>query len=573
MISRLHHFLQDWIESLSNYRGAYLIAGYSATIWILFIYYEPASSALSEILLSCGFVFPLMISIWLIRQITWKTTLWKWIWWLMALIIGIGFYSYIHSLGVFNEDYSGMEQHHIFIILSYIVARWSMLWWITYSTYKVSLQTRWWLKELVMNIIIAVISSLILRWWLSASIGSVSYLFDIDIYYKWYQYIGVISFCIVGFSILLTNLTTTKQVNDYSKIFRFFWLYIFLPLAVIYAMILIVYGAKIIITQTWPKGLISWMVMWYTIRCTVVYFLTYPLQTLSAIKKIHTWYFVSILLFLPLFVGAIRQRITEYGITEQRYLLIMIAIWVAITGIGSLIWRSKSWLIIIGSGLILCISSTYTPRSATKISLLSQTARLEQLLTDAKLRDGTQITPHLINSDTFSTGDNIWYDIGQAANIISYLARSHGINSLQKFYTGTGFETLSQENKRDIEKIFLKNRWVTGYIIDNNAGYTTTFDDDQISFNIYASKENIQQSIPIDGYTRLQFINSQSTTDHKLNLAAYGEQLYQLSIHHTEVPVIKTDTALIIVESLNGVKHQKTNTYNIDYYSILLLTK
>jgi predicted neutral ceramidase superfamily lipid hydrolase len=88
---------------------------------------------------------------------------------------------------------------------------------------------------------------------LSASIGSVDYLFDIDIYYKRYQYIGVISFCIVGVSIVLTNLATTKQVDDYPKILRFFGLYIFLPLAIVYAVILMSYGAKILITQTWPK--------------------------------------------------------------------------------------------------------------------------------------------------------------------------------------------------------------------------------------------------------------------------------------------------------------------------------
>lgn len=573
MLTRLHHFLQDRFTSFGQYLGAYIIALYTAIIRILYIYYEPASSALSEILLSCGFVFPLMVTISLISQIIWKKNYWNMVWYVIVWLIGIWFYSYILHLGVFNDDYSGMEQHRIFVVLSYIIARWSLLWWIAYSTYKTSLQTRWWLKELLINILIAIVSSLILRWWLSASIGSVDYLFDVDIYYKRYQYIGVISFCIVGVSIVLTNLATTKKVDDYTKILRFFGLYIFLPLAIVYAVILMSYGAKILITQTWPKWLISWMVIWYTIRCTIVYFLTYPLQNLTWIKNIHTWYFVSILVFLPLLIWAIRQRISQYGITEDRYLIVMIALWIAVVGLWSLIWRSKSWLLMIGWLLILAISSVYTPWSATSISLASQTYRLEQLLGEVNLRDWLKPTPHTINSNDFTSENIIWYNIGQAADIISYIARNHWINLLEKFYVGTWFNDISKNNTRGIEKIFLKNLWVTGYIIDQNAWISYTNNDEEIPFNIYYNKDIKSSQIALDWYTKVQFINSQSWTGYKIDLTSYGEQLYQLSINDNEVPLIRTDKSLIIVENLNGMKYKKTNTYRIDYYSLIIFTK
>ena len=69
MITRLRHFLQDWIHSLNQYPGAYLIAFYTTIIWILFIYYEITDSKLLEILTTCGIVFPLMITGTLVAQI------------------------------------------------------------------------------------------------------------------------------------------------------------------------------------------------------------------------------------------------------------------------------------------------------------------------------------------------------------------------------------------------------------------------------------------------------------------------------------------------------------------------
>jgi hypothetical protein len=38
-----------------------------------------------------------------------------------------------------------------------------------------------------------------------------------------------------------------------------------------------------------------------------------------------------------------------------------------------------------------------------------------------------------------------------------YIAKTHGISPLQKFYIGTGFEKFYDDNLRDIEKKILKN--------------------------------------------------------------------------------------------------------------------
>ncbi len=604
MISRLRHFLQDWFISLGQYWGAYIVATYTTIIRVLYIYYEPASSALSEMLLSCGFTFPLMVTSSLISQIVWKKNYWNMIWYVIVWLMGIWFYSYIHYLGVFNDDYSGMEQHRIFVVLSYVIARWSLLWWIAYSTYKTSLQTRWWLKELLINMLIAIVSSLILRWGLSASIGSVDYLFDIDIYYKRYQYIGVISFCVVGVSIVLTNLATTRQVDDYPKILRFFGLYIFLPLAIIYAAILISYGAKIVITQTWPKWLISRMVIWYTIRCTTVYFLTYPLQNLTWIKKIHTWYFVSILVFLPLLIWAIRQRIAQYGITESRYLIMMVVLWIGLVGIWWLIRRSKSWLLMIGWLLILAISSVYTPWSASSVSLTNQKLRLEQLLTDNGFWDGNKLIVQ--EKEVNELSNETKADLAQAWSIVEYLNKSFWSKSLWYLYANsdTWFqELLYNKNSWNSSQMFIRKLWITWelpWIYNRDTLgesrwepfniYRQTIKIDIISIKDYQymiklysyewkpqesinnRKDNLQVNTQWENNTIISITPNQGKKV-VIDLDSLGSKLYNLSKKELNIEdyQLDFDWYSIIFTSINW--ERKWETYKIIWYDIIVLLK
>jgi len=595
MITRLRHFLQDWIHSLNQYPGAYLIAFYTTIIWILFIYYEITDSKLLEILTTCGIVFPLMITGTLVAQIHWDDNKRKRIGQIIAFVLWIWFYLYLHSLDIFN-DTASVDSDAIFIVLSYVVAWFSILWWIVRSTNTKTILTRWWIKEFLLNVLIAIVSSLILRWGISASIGSVDYLFDLNVYYKRYQYIGVVSFCLIGVSILLTNISTTKKVDDYPKIFRFFGLYIFLPLAVIYAAILITYGAKILITQTWPKWLISWMVMGYTIRCTIVYFLTYPLENQSWVKKIHTWYFVSILVFLPLLIWAIRQRIAQYGITEERYLIVMIAAWIATVGIWSLIWNKKSFHLMIGWLLILAFSSTYTPRSASSVSLMNQKSRLEQLLTQHNLFDGETITKQTIATSSLTGQD--YSDMNQIGMIWSYISQSHGIEKLSYLYNNTtDFDSIKNNNRRDIYQDFLESLWYTGAFDQRN---NWNMQASEQYFNINYNKETHSWPIDITSYSTMAYINSYQNTiinkwkytislegkdkekviikksDGKIisiNLYDYIKNIYKESLSESSKPIIIFDEWLIIIDNLQGRLIINTDSYIITQYNLTLFIK
>ena len=78
-----------------------------------------------------------------------------------------------------------------------------------------------------------------------------------------------------------------RQAREYNSVFRFFGLYIFVPLAVLYAMILCAYGLKILVTGVWPHDLIVWMVIGYMIFGLVAYVLTHPLDDYKRLSRVH----------------------------------------------------------------------------------------------------------------------------------------------------------------------------------------------------------------------------------------------------------------------------------------------
>ena len=96
-----------------------------------------------------------------------------------------------------------------------------------------------------------------------------------------------------------------------------------MPLAGLYALILLTYGLKILATGVWPQGVVVWMVLGYMAFGVVAYVLTYPLRSQYAwLRKIHLAYFISLLLFSFLLFASIGMRVSQYGLTTERYLVI-----------------------------------------------------------------------------------------------------------------------------------------------------------------------------------------------------------------------------------------------------------
>ena len=154
-------------------------------------------------------------------------------------------------------------------------------------------------------------------------------------------------------------------------------------------------------------------------------------------------YFISILVFVFLLLGAIGIRISQYGVTEQRYLILMIGVWILIVGITSLIWPSKSLRTMIFTLLGLAISSAYLPRGAGPTALQSQTSRFVSLAQQNGLYQDSGIIRNEISVDTL--GEDQLSSLATLASVGSYIDRYYGTDELRSLYgESTGKDLLQK---------------------------------------------------------------------------------------------------------------------------------
>ncbi|MCC7437995.1 MAG: DUF4153 domain-containing protein [Armatimonadetes bacterium] len=184
--------------------------------------------------------------------------------------------------------------------------------------------------------------------------------------------------------------------SDYPKGLKIFSQYVLIPLVGIYALILYLYSAKILLSWSWPIGWTSMPVFIFSVAGILAFLLLYPIREREEHRWIATyarWFFYLLLPLTSLPVLAMWQRIGDYGFTEQRYLGLVLAVWLAGLALFMILTRQRSIRIIPISLCIVAAVVTYGPWSATSVSIASQTARLEQLLVQSNLLKDGKILP------------------------------------------------------------------------------------------------------------------------------------------------------------------------------------
>ncbi|MCE7934697.1 MAG: DUF4153 domain-containing protein [Chlorobi bacterium CHB2] len=184
--------------------------------------------------------------------------------------------------------------------------------------------------------------------------------------------------------------------TDYPKGLKIFSQYVLIPLVAIYALILYLYSAKILLSWSWPIGWTSMPVFVFSVAGILAFLLLYPIRQREGERWVATyarWFFYLLLPLTSLPVLALWRRIGDYGITEERYLGLVLAIWLALLAIGMIATRQRSIRAIPISLCIVAVLATYGPWSATTLSIDSQTARLEQLLSKNGLLKNGKILP------------------------------------------------------------------------------------------------------------------------------------------------------------------------------------
>jgi hypothetical protein len=171
---------------------------------------------------------------------------------------------------------------------------------------------------------------------LAAAVGSMNFLFNFNFEWDtfallWVLIVGIFQ-TVFFLSGVPENLDGIEEDKSYPAGLKIFTQFVLIPLATVYAVILLAYEAKILIELELPKGLVSNLILGYAVFGILSLLLIYPIRNQDENKWLKTFsrsfYYVLIPLII-LLLWAVLARVIDYGITEERYFLIILAAWLA----------------------------------------------------------------------------------------------------------------------------------------------------------------------------------------------------------------------------------------------------
>ena len=342
--------------------------------------------------------------------------------------------------------------------------------------------------------------ALVLYAGLAFSLYSLELLFDIDLHYELFGelwiFISVLFSSWFFVSGIPENLDDLEKELEYPKGLKTFGQYILLPLVLLYCVILFAYGAKIVLVWDWPKGMVTYMISAYSVLGILTFLLLYPwgkVEGTAWVKKFSKLFYILMLPLVVLLFLAVSIRISEYGITINRYLVVVMGIWLAMVSLYFSVGKTNIKFVPTSLAAILIVMMI-GPWGMFSISEKSQSDRLIELLEKNDLLvDGKIIsepkwemngTGNLIYKSEFKNQELIEReDYLQVESIVDYLEDYHGFSSVNHIFK-QNIDSLITEAK-------IERNWVSE---DRVIMETLGLDNNTWKYEVKTAEEEVLSS-------------------------------------------------------------------------------
>jgi len=272
-------------------------------------------------------------------------------------------------------------------------------------------------KALFLRFLTSSLYSAVLYAGLAIALVAINGLFNAEI--RWQTYMILFAIISAGFNTTFflagipTDYKLLEEDQSYPKGLKIFSQFVLIPLVTIYLAILFVYEIKIVVLWELPKGLVSSLILGYAVFGILSLLLVYPVKETAGnnwIKLFSRFFYFMMIPLVVLLLLAVWKRVGHYGITESRYILTALALWLAGITLYFLFSKKQNIKVIPISLCIISLLATYGPQSAFSVSKYSQLSRLKRIMNSRK-KD----------------------DVKEKPAVIKYLVYTHGLKTLQPF--------------------------------------------------------------------------------------------------------------------------------------------
>jgi len=302
----------------------------------------------------------------------------------------------------------------------------------------------------LLRILLSGIYSLALYAGLALAVFSINKLFDLDLNGRIYPQLFFIVIGIFNTLFFLSGIPNAREITEKKPALPFglnlFVKYVLIPLVTIYTIILYSYSVKIIFSWNLPSGWVSYLITGFAITGILSYLLINPLWNNAKEKLFGIFnksYFIVLLPLLVLLYISIITRINQYGITEKRYYILILALWLTLMALYFIISKKKNIKYIPLSLAVIAFLSSYGPWGAFQMSKNNQLARFEDILERNNLIEAGKLKK--------SSGNVSKTDEANISSILTFFGVRGELKEIDK-WLGIPSETLKTTNKEGSHK-------------------------------------------------------------------------------------------------------------------------
>lgn len=430
-------------------------------------------------------------------------------------------------------------------------------------------------RSLYLSVFLAIIVGVIFGGGISAALFAIKTLFGVDISYKVWGDVWVFASCILGPIYGLTNVPKhfehDEDIRHIPPGFPFIANWISVPIIFGYFAILYAYFIKIILVGELPNGYLVYLITGFVGAGLATYMLAYPLRESGRlqVRLFYRYLFPALIIPVGFHFIAIWERVSAYGITEQRYVIILSALWFALLAISGAISKGRIPLKVLPFSLcILLAFASIGPWGGVKVAEYSQVNRLERLLSEYDLLTDGEIT---------KASDGLTIPVEDRRNIssiINYLCNSYRYEPLEKWFDIEEDEKEWRERDGVTNKVKLclnRNNFKDelGFAYNNSSYYDR---GDTERFSTYFTDKDPRDIRGFDLYLKNQYANFSDDKKRNRCLKPIDEDVLCfsmsqeniLSVYHGESVLVTQDITKVIIPYIDGGRNEDRVLIELD---------